>query len=168
MTIFEQEIFNDIATDYIQQFKKAIETKEIERKYTKRKKDGSINHIRFSSVVNASGKLANSPRIELSETELNIFVAGYIDDLIYGKPPSKVELFEIEKWMKSKGFEEDESIAELMVRNIEDFGSSIFRKFQGANSGLLDDIDLTDSISKAKKDLILKKINDITHAFNTK
>ena len=56
MTIFEQEIFNEIATDYIQQFKKAIETKKIERKYTQRKKDGTINHIRFAETVNASGK----------------------------------------------------------------------------------------------------------------
>jgi hypothetical protein len=38
MTVFEQEIFNEIAQDYIQQFKTAIQTKPVKRK-TKAKGD---------------------------------------------------------------------------------------------------------------------------------
>lgn len=157
MTIFEQEIFNEIAQDYIQQFKKAIETKPIQRKT---KAAGE-----FASVVNASGNLANSPRIELTETELNIYVAGYIDELIYGQAPSRVDttVFEIENWMNSKGLEFS---AVSVLDNLQKFGSSIFQKFNGANSGLLEDINIEGSVNKAKQNLILKKINEITNGIN--
>ena len=42
MTIFEQEIFNEIAQDYIQQFKNAIETKPVKRKAVRKGKNGSV------------------------------------------------------------------------------------------------------------------------------
>lgn len=159
MTIFEQEIFNEIATDYIQQFKKAIETKPIDRK--------SVGRGEFSSVVNASGKLANSPRVELTENELNIYVASYIDNLIYGQAPSRVNtsVFEIENWMNSKGLEYS---AVSVLENLQKYGNSIFQKFHGENSGLLEDINIESTIEKAKQQLILKKINEITHAINVK
>ncbi len=158
MTIFEQEIFNEIAQDYIQQFKNAIQTKPVKRK-TKAKGD-------FEAVVNASGNLANSPRIELTENELNIYVAGYIDQLIYGQAPSRVDttVFEIENWMNSKGLEYS---AVSVLDNLQKYGNSIFQKFNGEDSGLLSDINIEGSIEKAKQNLILKKIKEITNGINS-
>ena len=157
MTIFEQEIFNEIAHDYIQQFKNAIETKPIKRK--------SRGRSDFESVVNASGNLAKSPRIEITDNELNIYVLGYIDSLIYGQPPQKINttVFEIENWMNSKGVEYS---AVSVLDNLQQYGNSIFQKFHGANSGLLEDINLEGSINKAKEKLILKKIKEITYGIN--
>jgi hypothetical protein len=169
MTIFEQEIFNEIAQDYIQQFKNAIETKPVKRKAVRKGKNGSVEYIKFEAVVNASGNLANSPRIELTETELNIYVAGYIDELIYGKAPSPLDVsaLEIETWMRSKGIDPEFVSVDKIMNNIEEFGTSIFREFQGQDSGLLDDINIEGSIEKAKQNLILKKIKEITNGINS-
>ena len=157
MTIFEQQLFEQLAEDFISQAKNAIRTKPIPRKT---KAQGE-----FSAVVNASGRLADSLRYEITENEINVYALSYIDNLIYGQAPSRVEtsIFEIENWMIDKGLEFN---AVSVLNNLQQFGNSIFQKFQGANSGLFDDIDLTSHIDKIKEQLILKKITEITDANN--
>jgi hypothetical protein len=157
MTIFEQQLFEQLANDFISQVKVVIKTKPIPRKT---KAQGE-----FSSVVNASGRLADSLRSEITENEINVYALAYIDNLIYGQAPSRVEtsVFEIENWMIDKGLEFN---AVSVLNNLQQYGNSIFQKFQGGNSGLLDDIDLTSHIEKIKEQLILKKITEITNANN--
>jgi hypothetical protein len=158
MTIFEQQLFEQLAEDFISQARVAIKTKPIPRKT---KAQGE-----FSSVVNASGKLADSLRSEITEDEVRVYALAYIDNLIYGQAPSRVEtsVFEIENWMIDKGLEFN---AVSVLNNLQQYGNSIFQKFQGVNSGLLDDIDLTSHIDKIKEQLILKKITEITNANNS-
>lgn len=158
MTIFEQQLFEQLAEDFISQARVAIKTKPILRKT---KAQGE-----FSSVVNASGKLADSLRSEITEDEVRVYALAYIDNLIYGQAPSRVEtsVFEIENWMIDKGLEFN---AVSVLNNLQQYGNSIFQKFQGGNSGLLDDIDLTSHIEKIKEQLILKKITEITNANNS-
>lgn len=158
MTIFEQQLFEQLAEDFISQARVAIKTKPIPRKT---KAQGE-----FSSVVNASGRLADSLRFEITEGEVRVYALAYIDNLIYGQAPSRVEtsVFEIENWMIDKGLEFN---AVSVLNNLQQYGNSIFQKFQGGNSGLLDDIDLTSHIEKIKEQLILKKITEITNANNS-
>ena len=155
MTIFEQQLFEQLANDFISQVKVAIKTKPIPRKT---KAQGE-----FSSVVNASGRLADSLRSEITENEINVYALAYIDNLIYGQAPSRVEtsVFEIENWMIDKGLEFN---AVSVLNNLQQYGNSIFQKFQGSESNFLEDIDLTSHIETVKKNLILKKINEITYA----
>lgn len=155
MTIFEQEQFNWLANEFIAQVKNAIRTKPIKRK-TKAKGD-------FEAVANASGQLADSLRSEISENEINVFALAYIDSLIYGQAPSRVNttVFEIENWMNSKGLEYS---ATSVLDNLQQYGNSIFQKFGGSESNFLEDIDLTPHIEQVKQNIILKKINEIKYA----
>ena len=155
MTIFEQQLFKQLAEDFIGQVQNAIRTKPIKRK-TNAKGD-------FESVANASGRLADSLRLEISDNEINVYSLAYIDSLIYGKPPGPVEssVFDIENWMISKGVEYN---ALSIMDNLQKFGNSIFQKFQGAESNFLEDINLNDHVEKVKEQLITKKINDIIYA----
>lgn len=80
----------------------AIKNKPIKR-YTKNK--GS-----FQSVVNASGALAASVRIEYTPTGFRIWAYDYIDALIYGRRPTTgggdgAVLRAITKWIPSKGLD---------------------------------------------------------------
>lgn len=154
MTIFEQALFEDLATDYILQFQDAIKNKPIRRKSV-------YNPDGFEATVNASGKLHDSPRIEVTENSIDVHVLAYIDDLVYGKPPSKVNKLDIEVWLQNKGLQYS---ATSIVENIKDFGNSIFIEHQGANSGLLDDIDISEMLDTVKQKLITKRITEIKHA----
>lgn len=155
MTIFEQEQFNWLANEFITQVRNAIRTKPIKRK-TKAKGE-------FEAVANASGQLADSLRSEITENEINVYSLAYIDNLIYGQPPSRVNttVFEIENWMNSKGLEYS---ATSVLDNLQQYGNSIFQKFGGSESNFLEDIDLTSHIETVKQNLILKKINEIKYA----
>lgn len=155
MTIFDQEQFNWLANEFIAQVKNSIRTKPIKRK-TKAKGE-------FEAVANASGRLADSLRSEITEDEINVYSLAYIDSLIYGQAPSRINttVFEIENWMNSKGLEYS---ATSILDNLQQYGNSIFQKFGGSESNFLEDIDLTSHIETVKQNLILKKINEITYA----
>ena len=155
MSIFEQEALQSLADSYIEQFKDAIKNKPIKRKSV-------ANPEGFEAVANASGRLADSPRVEITETSLDVYVLAYIDDIVYGKAPgAKVDKLEIEKWLEAKGLNYS---ATSIVKNIKDFGNSIFLEHQGGNSGVLDDINIDSKLEETKQKLILKKITDIKYA----
>lgn len=155
MTIFEQEALQSLADSYIEQFKDAIKNKPIKRKSV-------ANPEGFEAVANASGRLADSPRVEITDTSLDVYVLAYIDEIVYGKAPGgKVEKLEIEKWLEAKGLNYS---ATSIVNNIKDFGNSIFLEHQGGNSGVLDDINIDSKLEETKQKLILKKITEIKYA----
>jgi hypothetical protein len=155
VTIFEQEALQSLADSYIEQFKDAIKNKPIKRKSV-------ANPEGFEAVANASGRLADSPRVEMTENSMDIYVLAYIDEIVYGKPPGgKVEKLEIEKWLEAKGLNYS---ASAIVNNIKDFGNSIFLEHQGGNSGVLDDINIDLKLEEVKRKLITKKITDIKYA----
>lgn len=157
MTIFERELLNDLGQWYADQVAEAIRRKPIARKT---KSQGE-----FSAIANASGKLSQSLRTELDETSLKVYALAYIDKLVFGQPPSRLDdttVFEIEQWLNVKGLEFS---AVSVMNNLQKSGSSIWQKHQGANSGLLDDIPLMDKIEEVKRSLVLKSIEDIRSDF---
>lgn len=157
LSVLEQHALEELANDFIAQVKLAIETKPVKRK-TKSQGD-------FQGVVNASGRLANSLRFEIDETVLRVFCLSYIDDLIYGKPPSRLDdttVFEIENWINSKGLELN---AESVMYNLQKRGSSIYQQFQGANSGLLEDVNFEVGLEKVKKALFLTHVESVSQNY---
>jgi hypothetical protein len=153
LSIFEQALFQDLANDFIGQVKNAIKNKPVRRK-TKAK--GS-----FSATVNASGKLADSLRVEIDDEGLSVICLAYIDQLVYGAPPQRIEtsVFEIERWLAIKGL--DYNPVNVMT-NLQKYGSSIFQEHQGANSGLLEDVNIEEKVRKVRERLTLKMIEEIS------
>lgn len=153
LTIFEKSLFEDLANDFIAQVKNAIQTKQVTRK-TKAKGQ-------FSSTVNASGRLANSLRMELDDAGLSVLCLSYIDALVYGAPPQRIEttVFEIENWLNVKGL--DYNAANVMS-NLQKYGSSIFQEHNGQNSGLLDDVNIDSKLETLKQKLTLKMVEEIS------
>lgn len=157
MTVFEQHILSDLASWYIQQVRDAIKTKPITRKT---KKQGE-----FSAVVNASGKLSDSLRFDISDKAINIYCLSYIDKLIYGQAPGRIDntsVFEIENWIATKGLNLN---AVSVMNNLQANGSSIYQKHLGANSGLLSGISLEQKVNEAKEKLTLLSVKEIKEDF---
>ncbi len=152
MTVFEENILKDFSQWYIDHVKHAIETKPI-----KRKGKGTGE---FEAVVNASGRLANSLRDELTDEQLNIYALAYIDKLVFGEAPrqSNFALFEIEQWLAVKGLDYNPV---SVATNIDRFGSTIWQQHQGGNSGLLADIPLAERIEQLKQSLILRNTEQL-------
>ena len=158
LTVYENYLLEDLARDIISQVKNAIENKPIKRK-TKAK--GS-----FEASVNASGKLANSLRFEINEYSLKIYCLAYIDNLIYGQAPSRIDttVFEIENWINSKGLELN---AVSVLENLQQYGSSIFQEFQGSNSGLLADVSFESKLNQVREKLVLQVVEKVKEDFKT-
>lgn len=158
LTVYENFLLEDLARDIIAQVKNAIENKPIKRKT---KAQGS-----FQAPVNASGNLANSLRFEINESNLKIYCLAYIDNLIYGQPPSKIDttVFEIENWINSRGLELN---AVSVLENLQRFGSSIFQEHQGSNSGLLSDVNFESKLNQVREKLVLQVVGNIKEDFKT-
>lgn len=156
MTIFESEILSELVDWYASKVSEAIKTKPINRQ-TKAKG-------MFSSVVDATGNLAASPRKEIGENEIVLYAASYIDKLIYGERPGQFNgsVLAIEDWMRAKGVEYR---AESVAQNLLKYGNSIWQEHQGANSGLLDDINLLDKVEETKQRLVLMNMDQIAQSF---
>ena len=152
MTIYEAQILTELADWYVAEVRKAIETKPIKRR--------SKGLGDFEAVANNTGMLAKSLRRELTNEAVNVYAMSYIDKLVFGQQPGTFTspLYEIEQWLAQRGLEYNSA---TIAQNIDRYGSSIYQRYQGANSGLLDDIPLLDKIEQVKKQLALKKIEDI-------
>ncbi len=133
----------------------AIKNKPIKR-YTKNK--GS-----FQSVVNASGALAASVRIEYTPTGFRIWAYDYIDALIYGRRPTTgggdgAVLRAITKWIPSKGLDLNPY---AVTSNIHKYGTSIWQAHHGKDSGLLENAINNSVISKLNADLASAFVKDV-------
>lgn len=151
LTLGQQVIIEAFAKDFIKILQNVIKTKPIKR-ISRRKEKGKYVDRPFTSPVNASGNLANTLRYELTATHLSIWANDYIYELVWGKPPS-LSASEIDhnleasirKWIDDKELSavpiiDDDTLAYLMTRKIQKFGSSIYLAHHGQNSGLLENI----------------------------
>jgi len=130
----------------VDNMRKQLETKKISATSV-RQKDGKVTEKNYSSVPKATGKSANSLRYEVTE-EGNILIYGEasILTLVFGrKPTSKSGSGKlkdiIKQWMSAKGIKpetgmSEDTLAFLIARKIHRYGSGIYIKHQGANSGL--------------------------------
>lgn len=130
----------------VDNMRKALETKKVQS-ISRRQKDGKVTEKTFSSTTKASGKSARSLRYEVTE-EGNILIYGEesILTLIFGRKPTSAsgsgKLKDIiKKWMNDKGISpegnmSEDTLAFLISRKIHKYGSGIYLKHQGANSGI--------------------------------
>lgn len=154
LTNYELELLLDLGQWYVDQVRDAIRNKPIKRK-SLHNPDG------FEAVVNASGRLAESIREELTDDQLEVYALGYIEKLVFGQPPGeRVELSEIESWLAAKGLDYNPNTVQ---RNIRDVGTSIWNQYNGENSGLLSDIPIEDKIQELKKNLLLFKVDQLSN-----
>ena len=89
----------------------------------------------------ASGRLVNSVEIEYHDTGFRILAEHYIYYLIYGRKPGRFpNITAIRSWIQDRGIKTElpiNSLAFLIARKIAEEGSSVWRKYHGADSGLL-------------------------------
>lgn len=106
--------------------------------------------------ANASGKLANSVRLEVDEKGLRLYAEGYAYFVENGRKPGKTPpRAAIEKWITDKGLVSDistKSLAYLIQRKIAREGTEAYK--QGGTK-LLGDIITQDLINSIKSDIFL-------------
>jgi hypothetical protein len=150
---------------------------EVLDKYNSIIVEGVKNALRNKNLTGygpsvASGDTINSIRGDVSNMTLTIYGKKSIGALIYGRKPtestsagSPTLLEVIKKWIDVKGITPDgiskDSLAFLITRKIHREGTTIFRKYQGNPSPLLDGVIDDALIQSIKKDLILSSIGII-------
>jgi hypothetical protein len=123
----------------------------------------------------ASGDLINSIRYEVTNDELIIYALDYIGALQYGRKPTsngnqggRTLKERIRMWLDQKGIEPDDiskdSLAYLIARKIHREGTTIYRRTNGENSGLLDDIINQVLVDKIENALIFAYVTEIKSA----
>ena len=150
-----EQILSKIGITLENELVKAIQEKQLHR----RGASGS-----FSSVANASGRLAQSVRSEVKRSVLTIYADDYIYYLEKGrKPGKKPPLQVIRQWIDDKGITptdiSKDSLAFLIQRRIGEEGTTIY---QAGGSDLVSGIfneQLIDSIEREFAELVLAEIN---------
>lgn len=149
LSLFEQHALNELVSDFKDQVIEAFKTKQIKR-LSSRNEGGQRIYTEFQAPVNATGNLVRSVRDESTEEGARVYCAAYVDKLIFGQEPERVDELEILKWMKAKGINGGEGVASLISNKIYKEGSSIWLFWKGENSGLLADVDISFSLDKLK------------------
>jgi hypothetical protein len=126
-----------------------IETKRIERQ----RLSGEI----FYAEVNATGALRDSIELVIKEDGFQILANSYIRYLITGRPPTTgggdgTLVDKISIWQEAKGVG---GSAYAITKSIHETGTSIWRKWKGQNSGLLDELTSKDFIDSLIKGILL-------------
>jgi hypothetical protein len=157
ISIFEKQLLTEFAESYIAEFKKAIETKAIQR--------STPTTAGFSSVANASGNLANSGEFTIASNTLNILANDYLYFIIYGRnkqnsPRSKPPIANIKQWLIDKGLTQLSPWA--VVNAINKNGSSIYQQWKGQPSGVLEDIPLDKLLEDLQNGLGERYIQETT------
>lgn len=129
LTQFEKVALKRFGDAYAGKVVDAIKNKKVER-YTNFKGN-------FSAVVNTTGRLANSVNVKADGDEVGVYALEYIQYLVYGRPPSKKwpPVDKIGGWISNKGLGLNKWATS---NNIRLRGSSIWQRWKGQNSGLLD------------------------------
>jgi len=154
-----EEILSKIGITLENELVKAIQEKQLARR-------GARGN--FSSVANASGRLARSVRSEVKGSVLTVYADDYIYYLENGRGPTKgggnggLRAI-IRKWIDDKGIVPDgitkDSLAYLITRRIHEEGTTIY---QAGGSDLVSGIfneQLIDSIEREFAELVLVEIN---------
>ncbi len=147
LTLSQQLIIEQFAAKVVAEIKHVLKTKPLTRKSV-RYENGTRKESTFQSPVSASGKLANSVRFELTDTELIIYAEDYIYFSIYGRKPTTNSgggtlKDKIKKWISDKGIQSDidkDTLAFLITRKIHREGNSLYLFSGNKNSGLLENI----------------------------
>jgi hypothetical protein len=173
LTLSQQILIEQFAQKVITDLKIILKTKPIPRKSVKYE-NGVRKESTFQAPVSASGKLANSLRYEITDTQLVIYSEDYIYFSVYGRKPSvngtkPGKLIDsIKQWIKDKPIISDISenqLAYLITRKIHREGSSIYLFSGKKNTGLLDNVITTEMI-KEFNDKFTKQIEaDIAAEF---
>lgn len=172
LTLSQQILLEDFAKKIIEDLKIVLKTKPIPRKSV-RYENGKRIEKSFSAPVSASGRLANSLRYEITDSQLIIYSDDYIYFSIYGraattKSGSGVVKDKIKQWIKDKGIQSDlteNQLAYLISRKIHREGNSIYLFSGKKNTGLLDNV-ITNEMVKSFNDKFTKQIEaDIAEEF---
>lgn len=155
MSIIIQEILKRNASEIAANVVDAIKNKPITR-YTKSKG-------KFSSVVNASGRLASSVRYTTDENGFKIYAYDYIDALIYGRKPTSgggdgAVLRAIREWLPAKGLDLNPY---AVTSNIHKYGTSIWQEHHGKDSGLLANAINESVISRIRTELATAYVKEL-------
>lgn len=145
LTNFEKYHLEVLFDDLVKQYQDAIRNNPIERR-TKRRGV-------FRSPVNASGRLANSVEFLFTDTGAQVVCLAYVDKLIFGQPPRGEipTLSEIENWMVEKGLDYQ---AANVATGLDRYGSSIWQRWQGENSGLFSNVKIEEGIKDLEQKLL--------------
>lgn len=128
LTQFEKAALKRFGDAYAGKVVVAIKNKKVER-YTSFKGN-------FSAVVNTTGRLANSVNVKADGDEVGVYALEYINKLIYGERPGTTpNLQSFREWKNAKKV--GGSVSQL-IRAYRRDGSSIWQRWKGQNSGLLD------------------------------
>ena len=118
-----------------------------------------------SYVANASGNLAATLRMEVSNGTLKIYANKYIYQLIYGRKPGKMPPRDaIVKWIQDKGIQSTipiNSLAFLIQRSIAKNGTSLYPQ----GSTLLSDVVGETMINALKSDLFTSFTDEALDSF---
>lgn len=172
LTLSQQILIEQFAQKVIEDLKIVLKTKPIPRKSV-RYEYGKRIEKSFSAPVSASGRLANSLRYEITDSQLIIYAEDYIYFSIYGRAPttkagSGTVKDKIKQWIKDKGIQSDISenqLAYLISRKIHREGNSIYLFSGKKNTGLLDNV-ITTEMVKEFNDKFTKQIEaDISEEF---
>jgi hypothetical protein len=170
LSLFEQHMLRELADDYIRQVLDAIKNKQIDRVSIRyNRSTGDYDRKSFKAAVNASGKLYDSVQSRFGDNGFVVRCEPYIDKLIFGEAPGQpVNTTDIQQWMDDKelpplGYATPGSI--LISNKINKFGSSIFIAHQGADSGLLSDVNIEASMNNVMNALKDHYANQVTAAF---
>lgn len=158
MSIIIQEILKRNAAEIAANVVDAIKNKPITR-YTKSKG-------KFSSVVNASGRLASSVRYTTDENGFKIYAYDYIDALIYGRKPTSgggdgAVLRAIREWVGTPKMSGSELNPYAVASNIHKYGTSIWQEHHGKDSGLLANAINESVISRIRTELATAYVKEL-------
>ena len=101
---------------------------------------------------------------------MTIYGKQYIGALQFGRKPTENSgdgtlKEKISRWIDVKGIEPDgiskDSLAYLIAKKIHEEGTSIYRKYADAGTGLLDDVINENEISKLKNDLTFSYVMSV-------
>ena len=156
--MFLKDAFENAAPEIIQRFKEAIRSKPIPRK--------SAYKGEFSAVANASGRLAESAEVIIDDYSLKLIAFDYWQTLAYGRAPGSVpNVDSIQEWIINKNLDLNANSTAL---NIGFFGTTIWQKFQGANSGIFSEVVNESIIEMISDRLIFDYVNDVTQTLPSK
>lgn len=146
-----------IMEELARQYSKALKNKPIQRIGRKDNKPYS-----FTAVPYSSGKLANSVQVDAYYLKYNISALHYVHYIEYGRRPGTYPpVNAISQWMKKKGFA---GSTYPIARSMYEYGSTIYQRYKGENSGIFDEIDIDKAMKKIEEAISNSVLKDLIKA----
>jgi hypothetical protein len=162
LTIRQKAIVQEWLDERKQVYRDIIENRPIERI--------RANGQTFFAEVNASGALRDSWESTTNFDKAEVRVNSYIQWLITGRPPGGMPpVSNIETWMQNKGIG---GSAWAISKEIEQRGTSIWKRWKGQDSGLLDglfdDDEIEDLVSRLGSVFLQEETSEIEKLLSNK